>query len=80
SGGSAQPTAGDKIEKARRAVHLPGQHSAIEVAVLDRAAMTPGQRVIGPAIIEQADATTLLTGGWSALVAPSLTLILEQDA
>ncbi len=80
SGSSAQPTAGDEIEKARRAVHLPGQHSAMEVAVLDRAAMTPGQRVIGPAIIEQADATTLLTSGWSALVAPSLTLILEQDA
>ncbi|MDA1100858.1 MAG: hydantoinase/oxoprolinase family protein [Proteobacteria bacterium] len=72
------PASGDKIEKTRRAVHLPGHDFAMDVAVLDRAAMTPGQTVIGPAIIEQADATTLLTGGWSALVAPSLTLILDQ--
>ena len=65
-------------EKPRRAVHLPGHAGAVEVAVLDRGALAPGQKVVGPAIIEQADATTLLTGGWSALVAPSLTLILDR--
>ena len=81
SGGSAKPRAtatGEKIKKARRTVHLPGNDGAVEITVLDRATMPPGQTVIGPAIIEQADATTLLTGGWAALVSPSLTLILEQ--
>lgn len=78
SGYSVQPAEAGKIEKASRAVHLPGHDKAIEVAILDRAAMTPGQTFLGPAIIEQADATTLLTSDWSALVAPSLTLILDQ--
>ena len=70
---------GGKLEKSRRQVHLPGSSEAAEIPVLDRAAMPPGYAVTAPAIIEQADTTTLLTSGWSARVAPSMTLILEQD-
>ncbi len=74
-----QAASGGKLEKSRRQVHLPGSSAAAEIPVLDRAAMAPEHVVAGPAIIEQADTTTLLTIGWSARVAPSMTLILEQD-
>ena len=72
------PAASGDFEKACRPVHLPGCDGAVEVPILDRGAMAPGQSVVGPAIIEQADATTLLTSGWSAVVAPSLTLVLDR--
>jgi N-methylhydantoinase A len=37
-----------------------------------------GQRVVGPAIIEQYDATTLLPPGWQATVDRFANLLLEQ--
>ena len=80
AGGDPAPPrkAGGEMEKARRAVHMPGDDGLREVPILDRAAMAPGMKVSGPAIIEQADTTTLLTAGWSARVAESRTLMLEK--
>jgi N-methylhydantoinase A len=74
-----QPETELSAEKIPRTVHLPGEDRAVEIPVLDRAAMMRGQTVKGPAIIEQADATTLLTRGWTSTVAPSLTLILDRE-
>ncbi|HJM94143.1 MAG: hydantoinase/oxoprolinase family protein [Alphaproteobacteria bacterium] len=75
---AAGPINGGDMEKARRVVHMPGDTGSREVPILDRTEMAAGQMVSGPAIIEQADTTTLLTSQWRARVAPSLTLILEQ--
>lgn len=66
------------LEKSRRTIFLAGGEGAVEVPVLDREAIVPGQRIAGPAIIEQADTTTLLTSSWAARMAASGTLILEQ--
>lgn len=40
----------------------------IDAEVLDRGTLAPGDRVAGPAILEQADATTVLSPGWTAAV------------
>jgi N-methylhydantoinase A/oxoprolinase/acetone carboxylase beta subunit len=74
-----QPASGGRLVKSHRQVHLPGSSAAAKIPVLDRGAMPAGHLVTAPAIIEQADTTTLLTAGWSARVAPTMTLILEQD-
>jgi len=38
----------------------------IEATVIDRGALRPGDRIDGPSILEQLDATTVLPPGWSA--------------
>ncbi|MHB1929619.1 MAG: hydantoinase/oxoprolinase family protein [Acidimicrobiales bacterium] len=61
------PTAGrssvTRAVLAHRSVHLPGSSRPAEVPVYDRVALRAGHRVIGPAIVHQRDATTLVLGG-----------------
>ena len=45
-------------------------------AVYDRARLSAGAEIAGPAIIEQIDTTTLIEAGWHGTVAPSGTLLL----
>jgi N-methylhydantoinase A len=45
--------------------------------VYDRDRLKPGNRVGGPAIIEQLDATTVVPPGMAACVEPHLNLIIE---
>ena len=61
-------------------MRLPGSAEAVEVPILRRSELTAGQRIAGPAIIEQPDTTTLLDSGWRARVGAGLTLILEPEA
>ncbi|MBJ7247754.1 MAG: hydantoinase/oxoprolinase family protein [Thermoleophilia bacterium] len=51
-----------------------------EWAVHHRDALELGDTIVGPAIIEQADATSVLHRGWSAIVAAGGTLVLERKA
>lgn len=61
-----------------RTVHRSdGAHA---VTVLDRASLTPGDRLTGPAVIEQPDATTLLEQGEQARVDAAANLILTWPA
>jgi 5-oxoprolinase (ATP-hydrolysing) len=46
--------------------------------VWDRAALSQGQNIPGPAIITDASATTVVEPGWTARVDPHLNLILER--
>jgi N-methylhydantoinase A len=48
--------------------------------VYDRAALMPGDAILGPAVIEQLDSTTLLFPGDRATVDPYLNLIVELAA
>jgi N-methylhydantoinase A len=50
---------------------------AQDTPVYDRATLMPGDTIIGPAVIEQLDATTLLFPGDRAAVDPYLNLIVE---
>jgi N-methylhydantoinase A/oxoprolinase/acetone carboxylase beta subunit len=52
----------------------------VEAAVWQRGAITTGLTVPGPAIIEQADTTTLVESGWTARLTAGGALLLERDA
>jgi N-methylhydantoinase A len=49
-------------------------------SLYDRAELCTGDSFIGPAIVAQGDATTVIPGGWRAVVDPSLQLLLSQVA
>ena len=52
-------------------------HRFVPAAVLDRARLMPGDRVPGPAIVNQLDATTVLPAGQSLSVDRLGTLVIE---
>ncbi len=63
-----------------RAVWLPETGGWVTCPVYDRDRLDAGNRIQGPAIVEQMDATTLILPGMTALVEPYLALILEAGA
>ncbi len=76
----AHPEAGPDASKAitgRRPVWLPEARDFVETPVYARDALEPGNRLSGPAIVEQMDATTLVPPGMTARVDRWLNLILE---
>ncbi len=62
---------------ARRDVWLPEAGGFVSCAVYDRDRLRAGNRIAGPAVIEQMDATTLVLPGMTASVEPFLSLIME---
>jgi N-methylhydantoinase A len=60
-----------------RPVWLPEAGGAVDTPIYDRAKLRPGNRLSGPAIAEQMDATTLILPDWTARVEPYGNLILE---
>ena len=70
-------TVGDDPLKGRRLVVFDVDH-ATDVDILDRACLSIGDCVEGPAIIEQADTTTVLHAGWVATVLESGELVLKK--
>jgi N-methylhydantoinase A len=63
----------------RRAVWLAEAGDSVDCPIYARDALSPGNRIAGPAIVEQMDATTLVPPGWSARVDSYLNLILEAS-
>jgi N-methylhydantoinase A len=51
----------------------------VAARIYDRAKLMPGDRVQGPAIIDQFDATTMVLGGQAATVDPHGILVIEND-
>ncbi len=77
---AAKPDAGPDASgavMASRDVFLPEAGGLVSCPVYDRDRLRPGNRIVGPAIIEQMDATTLLLPDMVARVEPYLNLILE---
>ncbi len=75
-----QPDAGPDAGRAvigHRDVWLAEAASFVPCPVYDRDKLRAGNRVAGPAIVEQMDATTLVLPGMGARVEPYLNLILE---
>ena len=62
---------------ARRDVWLPEVAGFVSCPVYDRDKLQSGNRIAGPAIIEQMDATTVVLPDIVARVEPYLNLILE---
>ena len=65
-GGSDGGGGGD----ASRAVRFPDEPAPLETRIVARDALAAGDRLAGPAIVEQDDTTTLIPPGWIALTGP----------
>jgi N-methylhydantoinase A len=75
-----QPKAETPVETAivaRREVWLPETGGFTACAIYDREKLGPGNRIAGPAIVDQMDSTTLVLPGQTATVDPYLNLIIE---
>jgi N-methylhydantoinase A len=70
---------GGPVSKGSRSVLFGEGTQRVVAALIDRAALSEGDVVHGPAIIEQADTTTLLDPGWRAQVITGGTLILQPE-
>jgi N-methylhydantoinase A len=64
---------------ARRDVWLPEAGGLVACPVYDRERLRCGNRIAGPAIVEQMDATTVIPPGTRARVESYLNLILEPE-
>jgi len=62
-----------------RLVYFESTASWVETPVYERKAMSSGIRLVGPTIIEQYDATTVIYPGWRAVVDKFGDLILRRD-
>lgn len=77
-----QPDAGPDAGHARigeREVWMPEANGFVTCPVYDREALRSGNRISGPAIIEQMDATTVVLPGMTATVEPYMNIILEAQ-
>ena len=74
----ARPDAAN-AHKGKRNILTAESDRFIPADVYDRSAMAPGLEIRGPAIVEQADTTTLIEPGWRATVAAQGTLIITAD-
>lgn len=64
--------------KGRRQVLFPGEPTWLDTAIHDRHKLAVGERIAGPAVLEQADSTTLLPPGWTGQVLESGALALTS--
>ena len=81
AGFSASPDAGPDAGAAitgRRDVWLPEDAAHSPAPVYDRMRLRAGNRIAGPAVIEQMDATTLVPPGWHAMVLKTGAMLLEK--
>ena len=62
-----------------RPIRVVGDSNPMRAAIYDRAAMSAGMTLAGPAIIEQDDTTTLVEPAWRARVLENGTLLLERS-
>ena len=65
---------------APRGVYMPEMNEFVETPVFDRDRLQTGNRVAGPAVIEQMDSTTLVLPGQTATVDAYHNLIIEEGA
>jgi N-methylhydantoinase A len=59
-------------------VWFPQGHGEVRCPVYDRARLVAGNRIVGPAIVEQYDSTTVINPGWHARLDGWGTLVLAR--
>jgi N-methylhydantoinase A/oxoprolinase/acetone carboxylase beta subunit len=77
--GESAPSQGTATPQGERLILTADSGAFIPAAIYDRAALPAGAEVHGPAILEQADTTTLIEPGWRAAVIDNGTVILTRD-
>ena len=63
----------------QREVWLPEAGGFVSCPIYDRDRLDAGNRIVGPAIVEQMDTTTIILPGMTARVEPYLNMILEAS-
>jgi N-methylhydantoinase A len=66
--GTAYKSAGGNLRKGTRRILVDEQSGFVEAGVYEREAMPPGYAFDGPAIVEQADTTTVVEPGWKCRI------------
>jgi N-methylhydantoinase A len=69
---------GTDFRKPPRRIRVPEDRMAVHAAIYARDAMPVGMRVTGPAVVEQADTTTLVAPGWQGTVLDNGNLLLTR--
>ncbi|HLN12349.1 MAG TPA: hydantoinase/oxoprolinase family protein, partial [bacterium] len=77
---AAPPAAGERAAATATARSVYWNGTMVEAAVYQRAALQAGDRLTGPALIEQDDTTTIVPAGFSAAVDAQLNVIMERRA
>ena len=77
---SWQGQASAKFRRGTRKAYLPEQGAYVDCAIIDRSALPVGEVVTGPAIIEEAEATTLLPPACKASVSEHGHLVITLPA
>ena len=72
--------AADGGREARRRVRFADEPGRVEARIAARDALATGDRLQGPAIVEQDDTTTVIPPGWAALVGAHGTMTLAPAA
>jgi N-methylhydantoinase A len=57
---------------------LAGHDGTIEARIFDRHALVVGAEIAAPAVVEQADTTTLIEPGWRGRVSADGTLLVNR--
>ena len=74
--GAGRPDAGSApvdrtaVPIGRRPAYVDGADGLIDVAVYDAAALQPGDRLAGPALVDGADSTTYVASGFACRGGP----------
>jgi N-methylhydantoinase A/oxoprolinase/acetone carboxylase beta subunit len=76
---NAATAAQSKRAAETRAIRVAGAAERITVRVYQRDSLAVGEQIPGPAIVEQADTTTLIEPGWAGSVHPSGVLLLTRE-
>ena len=61
-----------------RNILIPGEPRRQDARIYQRDALAPGERIAGPAILEQNDTTTLIGTAWTATVHDNGVVTLDQ--
>lgn len=69
-----------KARKGERPVWFPGEQGPCRSAIYVRSLLAMGERVVGPAVVEQEDSTTLVPPGWQATVVAGAALEMERTS
>ena len=77
AGGRARAS---RVSDGRRPVRFPDEPDRIETRIVSRDLLVAGDRLRGPAIVEQDDTTTLVPPGWSAVSGAGGVMILSPDS
>jgi N-methylhydantoinase A len=80
AGGSAGAISGPPQMKSLRKAYFPEAAGYVETPVYDRDALGPGSRLVGPAIVEERESTTVIGPGAVVTVDPHRSLVLMPSS